>query len=564
MAQKSGGCFLGCWFRICSSKSQEKSKKGSPTPSSSSVDYKMAGKDFLQPSFPAPNSQQRLSDTKTRNKVALKPGRSLMDWIRLGRSGEDLTGVGGKILEVDAEELAKHNRRNDAWIALRGKVYNITPYMEYHPGGDDELMRGAGIDGTQLFDEVHKWVNYESMLEKCFVGKLKSTTPVHRRESLGKTLTTDSKNGPMPPPSMKVPQSPAVPKFDWFQTKTTVTLVVYTKWKSMKSDFVVIDNCDNKFLASLYIEDYIYYLHIELAEAISLNYEVTVNKDTGKTEILLTKEKSDQQWSSLGKNLEKYNKVVKVKNQDIDYRTCSVDSVCQVTHDSKLLCLSLPVGTRMCVPIGYHVHIKHKVSGMEVVRSYTAVLPTLTGEQDKRVKDGRVLYLMIKIYKGGALTPWIDSLSIGDLVEVSTFTGDFDEQRLSVCHDLVMFAAGTGFTPMVRLINHCVEDPKSIVNLKLLFFNKKEEDILWYDQLQSLAEKHDRFSVEYILSEADNSWCGKTGRITLDLMKNSLPQRKDQSSLLICACGPTQFTNLVTQFTKELGHSDSEYHAFQG
>lgn len=26
--------------------------------------------------------------------------------------------------------------------------------MEYHPGGEEELMRGAGIDGTQLFDEV--------------------------------------------------------------------------------------------------------------------------------------------------------------------------------------------------------------------------------------------------------------------------------------------------------------------------------------------------------------------------------------------------------------------------
>lgn len=107
-------------YNSSSSKSQEKTKKGSPTPSSSSLDYKMAGKDFLQPNFPALNSQQRLSDTKTRNKVALKQGRSLMDWIRLGRSGEDLTGVGGKMLEVDAEELAKHNHRNDAWIALRG------------------------------------------------------------------------------------------------------------------------------------------------------------------------------------------------------------------------------------------------------------------------------------------------------------------------------------------------------------------------------------------------------------------------------------------------------------
>lgn len=46
-------------------------------------------------------------------------------------------------------------------------------------------------------------------------------------------------------------------------------------------------------------------------------------------------------------------------------------------------------------------------------------------------------------------------------MEVSTFTGDFNEDRLSVCQNLVMFAAGTGFTPMVRLIHRSLEDPKS-------------------------------------------------------------------------------------------------------
>ena len=27
--------------------------------------------------------------------------------------------------------------------------------MEFHPGGEEEMMRGAGIDGTALFDEVN-------------------------------------------------------------------------------------------------------------------------------------------------------------------------------------------------------------------------------------------------------------------------------------------------------------------------------------------------------------------------------------------------------------------------
>ena len=47
-----------------------------------------------------------------------------MDWIRLGRSGKDLTGVGGKVFDVSAEELAKHNKKDDAWMAIRG-LYNM-------------------------------------------------------------------------------------------------------------------------------------------------------------------------------------------------------------------------------------------------------------------------------------------------------------------------------------------------------------------------------------------------------------------------------------------------------
>lgn len=33
-------------------------------------------------------------------------------------------------------------------------VYNVTSYFEFHPGGEDELMRGVGIDATDLFDQV--------------------------------------------------------------------------------------------------------------------------------------------------------------------------------------------------------------------------------------------------------------------------------------------------------------------------------------------------------------------------------------------------------------------------
>jgi cytochrome b involved in lipid metabolism len=58
----------------------------------------------------------------------------------------------------------------DAWMAINGKVYNVTPYAKYHPGGVPELMRAAARDGTKLFYEIHPWVNYDTMLAACLVG----------------------------------------------------------------------------------------------------------------------------------------------------------------------------------------------------------------------------------------------------------------------------------------------------------------------------------------------------------------------------------------------------------
>lgn len=101
-----------------------------------------------------------------------------MDWIRLGSSGEDLTGTNGLIRPITLQEVALHNKPNDAWIAIRGKVYNITRYMDFHPGGGEELMKGAGKEATKIFEDVHAWVNYEQLLSKCFLGPLTIAAPL--------------------------------------------------------------------------------------------------------------------------------------------------------------------------------------------------------------------------------------------------------------------------------------------------------------------------------------------------------------------------------------------------
>ncbi|XP_071112428.1 cytochrome b5 reductase 4-like [Haliotis cracherodii] len=533
----------------------------------------MAGPNLTVPQFPAANSQQRISPSPSagRNKVALKPGRSLMDWIRLGRSGQDLTGVGGKVLEVSSEELAKHSRPEDSWIALRGKVYNITPYLEFHPGGIDELMRGAGKDGTQLFDEVHKWVNAESMLEKCLVGRLKVELPTSRRGSAtsrGSTRSnTLSPNGSINPLNLKPPSGPQPPRHDWFQNAKSVTIVVYTKWLAMKDEFVTIDLNDRKLKINIFLETHTYQMHIELEKSIIPDYNVKVHKDNGKVEIIMPKSVTDEQWQTLGTNQSDHGTLVKTAEREVSYRQCTIQSIQEVSPDTKLLCVQLPEGTRMCVPLGYHVHIKHNISGMELARSYTVVFPSLrSSEQDILVEQGRVLYLMIKIYPDGALTPWIGGLSVGSSLEVSDIDGNFQSTQLEKSTQLILMAAGTGFTPMVRLLYQTlVVEQDSKRHVKLMFFNKTKKDILWKDQLDELVAKNDsRLSVTYVLSEPDSEWEGPKGRVREELMKKEMPTMDDGTNLLVCACGPTPFTKEVVRLAKTMGCKDEQLHAFLG
>lgn len=108
-----------------------------------------------------------------RKKVILAPGYSPLDWATLQRSGRNLSGV-DRLLRVTPSMLRQMNGRKGrpAWSSYQGKVYNIAPYLPFHPGGEGELRRAAGRDGEQLFAEVHPWVNWENMLGACVVGIL--------------------------------------------------------------------------------------------------------------------------------------------------------------------------------------------------------------------------------------------------------------------------------------------------------------------------------------------------------------------------------------------------------
>lgn len=67
---------------------------------------------------------------------------------------------------VDAKEVAKHNTKDDCWVILHGKAYDLTEFLPKHPGGQAIILKYAGQDATKAFDPIHPPDIVNKMLSK--------------------------------------------------------------------------------------------------------------------------------------------------------------------------------------------------------------------------------------------------------------------------------------------------------------------------------------------------------------------------------------------------------------
>jgi len=58
-----------------------------------------------------------------------------------------------QILSMD--DVAKHNTKEDCWVVLYGKAYDLTKFARVHPGGAKLIYDAAGKDATAVFDPIH-------------------------------------------------------------------------------------------------------------------------------------------------------------------------------------------------------------------------------------------------------------------------------------------------------------------------------------------------------------------------------------------------------------------------
>ena len=60
-----------------------------------------------------------------------------------------------EVAGITLAEVATHNTVNDCWVAVDGKVYDLTEFASQHPGGQGKIAEICGTDGTSAFKGEH-------------------------------------------------------------------------------------------------------------------------------------------------------------------------------------------------------------------------------------------------------------------------------------------------------------------------------------------------------------------------------------------------------------------------
>ncbi|CAA6663331.1 unnamed protein product [Spirodela intermedia] len=94
------------------------------------------------------------------------------------------------------EEVSKHNETKDCWLIIDGKVYDVTPFMDDHPGGTssysiiDALSLSlslsfcdlvTGKDATNDFEDVGHSDAAREQMEKFYIGEIDASSVPAKR-----------------------------------------------------------------------------------------------------------------------------------------------------------------------------------------------------------------------------------------------------------------------------------------------------------------------------------------------------------------------------------------------
>jgi ring-1,2-phenylacetyl-CoA epoxidase subunit PaaE len=213
------------------------------------------------------------------------------------------------------------------------------------------------------------------------------------------------------------------------------------------------------------------------------------------------------------------------------YFDLKVKDIVHETKDAISIVFEQPADKKIEYKSGQFLTLIAPVQGKDVRRAYSLCSSPFV-DQD--------LAVTVKRVDDGVMSNWLaDNLKPGGRLKVmepmGQFTTEFNKSRK---RHLIMFAGGSGITPMMSIIKSILtQEPESIVSL--IYCNRDIDSIIFKDVLERMQTKDEgRLHVIHILDNAPMNWQGYSGLLNHEMLTKLFERIPDwgieNSTYLMC------------------------------
>lgn len=449
---------------------------------------------------------------------------------------------------LTSTEVATHGRRDDLWVTIKDKVYNVTEYARDHPGGIDVLLDVAGKDATESYEEVGHSEDADEILESYLVGITEKSEKQKRSKAVKLVEQTVAT-----PVNAATTRQISAPTLGAVAAGTVVIAAsVYAASRygpsgllpqlSISSMPFSTTQQGSSNMPSPFASGF------AIASMLSAAGAVVVGKELAK-------------FTHVEEGFGRYPPYRKARRQPKpanihlakgflepkEFQGLKVSRIDQLSPNVFRYTFRLPDSKDVVgLPIGQHVAIKATIDGKTVTRSYTPTSNNL---------DAGELSLVIKVYPDGELTgKYFAKLKVGDEVQFRGPKGAM-RYRFGYCKKIGMIAGGTGITPMYQLIRAICEDERDTTEVSLIFANRTEDDILLREELERFARRYPKnLKLWFMLDHPPTGWSYGSGFVTADVIRDKLPAPSADTKIMLC--GPPGMINASKKALVSLGFKE--------
>lgn len=309
-------------------------------------------------------------------------------------------------------------------------MYDVTKYLEDHPGGAESLLEVAGQNATVAFEDVGHSADARETMESFLVGRLEGAT---EEDDAGQASL------PKPKPNIK-------PADNDFNTESRVITAGRAGLQVALTGSALFVGYE--IWARSPRIGWLHAQHGGFWKGVLLSTVATISVVAGAglylEKALGGQTKTPYSYPAHFKpSIQIAKPITKVKGflKPEEYQKLPLVKKEKLSSNTYRLIFKLPTDV-LGLPIGQHISIRAEIDGKPVSRSYTPV---------SNNSDPGELRLVIKMYPDGELTgKYLQHLQVGDHVEIRGPKGAM-RYRKGMVKEIGMVAGGTGITPMYQV-----------------------------------------------------------------------------------------------------------------